>query len=57
MNAKHSPGPWKWSRTAGQLVDGNGKRMGRELSEADGNLAAAAPELLALLREYMGVDM
>lgn len=57
MSAKHSPGPWRWGTT----IAGNRALMDPTedvpiawadvASEADARLIAAAPELLAELRE------
>jgi hypothetical protein len=50
----HSPGPWRWagdglfSESAGWL---GVEHPHEEISEADAALIAAAPELLAMLRE------
>lgn len=57
---KHSPGPWKWDRdSSGYLIDANDIPVisGQEWeipNDADARLIAAAPEMLALLREAGG---
>lgn len=58
----HSPGPWAWGRvgTAIRLYDKTGRfvlmtNRGSSIgvSNDDGRLIAAAPELLALVRKYL----
>jgi hypothetical protein len=56
----HTPGPWKlspYSSIVGIAISGGGfviagVRGGREFSEANARLIAAAPELLALAHRY-----
>jgi hypothetical protein len=69
-HSKGSPGPWTVN-DAGDVLDSEGRlvahlqdrayRDGKYLryyvDASDAALIAAAPELLALLREYMDVDM
>ena len=53
MNAKHTPGPWKW-HTNGTITDNNSTKIAYTYLE-DGNannntrLIAAAPDMLAAL--------
>ena len=63
--AKHTPGPWELKACSGGpgeepgiWVEANGRPLMRGdfcRSEADANLIAAAPELLAALRELTSV--
>ena len=46
--SKHRPGPWRYDRR-GQLLDANEWFVGDIEDDADGWLAAAAPEMLAAL--------
>ena len=66
MSAMHTPGPWNWDSSvwdydpendAPWLIDAEAKRVlwgGIKCdSEADAHLIAAAPDLLAVLREAL----
>lgn len=63
MNAKHTPGPWAVSKTAGHAIHEQSavysETTGRDVAivydgAADASLLAAAPELLAACRYVMG---
>lgn len=53
MNIPHSPGPWRIEN--GRVLDANGASVGELVywASCDLALALAAPELLAVLEEYL----
>lgn len=55
MGSAHTPGPWTYLPSTGQVVAGDGGRKAvvyeTWLNEADGFLIASAPDLLAALKE------
>lgn len=58
MSAKHSPGPWTWDEDEGEVVAADERvviyanaQEPFDQYRADMQLIAAAPEMLALLRE------
>ena len=56
MTTKHTPGPWEWqrpfSRNLAKCLSGGGRPLLRciDVSDANANLIAAAPELLEALK-------